>query len=66
MKRKKKGEYTYEDFSDTIDAAIKRQQYKWRLNAVKWFDFEDVEQIIKLHISKNGTCGIKSALLNRG
>ena len=52
MKRKKKGEYTYEDLSDIIDAAIKRQQFKWRLNAVKWFDFEDVEQIIKLHISK--------------
>ena len=52
MKRKKKGEYTYEDFSDIIDAAIKRQQYKWRLKAVRWFDFQDVEQIIKLHIAK--------------
>ncbi len=52
MKRKKKGEYIYEDFSEVIDAAIKRQQYKWRLNAVKWFDFDDVQQIIKLHISK--------------
>ena len=50
MKRKKKGEFTYEDFSDIIDAAIKRQQYKWRLKAVRWFDFQDVEQIIKLHI----------------
>ena len=52
MKRKKKGEYTYEDFSDIIDTAIKRQQYKWRLKAVRWFDFQDVEQIIKLHIAK--------------
>jgi hypothetical protein len=52
MKKNEKGEYTYEDFSDIIDAAIKRQQFKWRLKAVKWFDFEDVEQIIKLHISK--------------
>ena len=52
MKRKKKGEYTYEDFSDIIDAAVSRQRDKWRLNAVKWFDFEDVSQIIKLHISK--------------
>ena len=52
MKRKNKGEYTYEDFSDIIDAAIKKQQYKWRLRAVRWFDFEDVEQIIKLHIAK--------------
>ena len=52
MKRKKKGEYTYEDFSDIIDEAIKRQKHRWRLNAVRWFDFEDVSQIIKLHISK--------------
>ena len=52
MKRKKKGEYTYEDFSEVIDLAIKKQQYKWRLSAVKWFDFDDVQQIIKLHISK--------------
>jgi len=52
MKRKKKGDYTYEDFSEVIDAAIRRQQYKWRLNAVRWFDFDDVQQIIKLHISR--------------
>jgi len=52
MKRKKKSEYTYEDFSDVIDAAIKKQQYKWRLKAVKWFDFDDVEQIIRQHIYK--------------
>ena len=45
MKRKKRSNYTYEDFSEVIDLAIKKQQYKWRLNAVRWFDFEDVEQI---------------------
>mgnify|MGYP003145731166 CR=1 FL=1 len=44
--------YTYEDFSDVIDLAIKKQRSKWRLNAVKWFDFDDVEQIIKTHIAK--------------
>ena len=38
---------SYEDCSDIIDQAILRQKYKWRLNAVKWFDFDDVEQIIK-------------------
>ena len=51
MKRNK-GEYVYEDFADVIDAAVKKQRFKWRLNAVRWFDFEDVEQIIKLHIAK--------------
>ena len=43
---------TYEDCSDIIDQAITKQKYKWRLNAVKWFDFDDVEQIIKSHIAK--------------
>tara|TARA_Y100001937_G_C7115698_1_gene330030 strand:- start:176 stop:847 length:672 start_codon:yes stop_codon:yes gene_type:complete len=51
MKRKP-NKFTYEDFSDVIDAAIKKQRSKWRLNAVKWFDFDDVEQIIKTHIAK--------------
>ena len=49
---KKGSKYTYEDFSDVIDLAIKKQRSKWRLNAVKWFDFQDVEQIIKTHIAK--------------
>ena len=49
---KKENKYTYEDFSDVIDLAIKKQRSKWRLNAVKWFDFQDVEQIIKTHIAK--------------
>jgi hypothetical protein len=49
---KKRSKYTYEDFSDVIDLAIKKQRSKWRLNAVKWFDFQDVEQIIKTHIAK--------------
>jgi hypothetical protein len=40
----------YEDFSDLINIAIKRQRSRWRLDAVKWFDFEDVEQVIKSHI----------------
>ena len=48
----KRGEKTYDDCSDVIDQAIKRQRSKWRLNAVNWFDFEDVEQIIKSHIAK--------------
>jgi DNA-directed RNA polymerase specialized sigma24 family protein len=50
MKRSDK--QTFEDNSDIIDAAIKKQKNKWQLNAINWFDFEDVEQIIKIHINK--------------
>ena len=50
--KEKSNKKTYEDCSDIIDQAILKQKYKWRLNAVRWFDFDDVEQIIKSHISK--------------
>jgi hypothetical protein len=50
MKRKPK--YKFEDFSEIIDSSIKRQRAKWQLNAINWFDFDDVEQIIKIHIHK--------------
>jgi RNA polymerase sigma factor (sigma-70 family) len=50
MKRSPKQKF--EDYADVIDAAIKRQKSKWQLNAINWFDFDDVEQIIKVHIHK--------------
>ena len=41
----------YEDHAEDIDAAIKRQRSRWRLDAVKWFDFDDVSQVIKSHVA---------------
>jgi len=29
---------------------IKKRKAKWKLKAIVWFDFEDIEQIIKIHI----------------
>ena len=43
---------TYEECYDVIDAVISKFQPKWRLTAINWFDFEDVKQIIKLHVFK--------------
>lgn len=37
---------------EKIDAVIKKKKSKWRLKAITWFDFDDIEQIIKLHIYK--------------
>ena len=48
MSEKKK----YEDFQDLIDRAVKKQKSRWRLEAIKWFDFEDVEQVVKSHIAQ--------------
>lgn len=48
MPRSKKKRF--EDCADIIDAAIQRQRGKWQLDAISWLDYEDVSQIIKLHI----------------
>ena len=42
----------FEDCIDIVEEAIKKQRSRWRLNCISWFDFEDVEQVIKLHIYK--------------
>jgi len=40
----------FEDHIDIIETAIRKQRSRWRLDCIAWFDFEDVEQVIKLHI----------------
>jgi len=40
----------FEDNILIIEEAIRKQRSRWRLDCISWFDFEDVEQVIKLHI----------------
>ena len=49
MNSKKK---KFEDMYEIIDQVIKKRRNKWKLKAITWFDFEDIEQVIKLHIYK--------------
>jgi len=49
---KKKPKQKFEECADIIDDAIRRQRSKWQLDAINWFDFDDVTQIIKIHIHK--------------
>lgn len=44
------GSKRFEDYIDVIETAIRKQRSRWRLDCITWFDFEDVEQVIKLHI----------------
>lgn len=44
--------FTFEDKIDIICKAINKKRNKWQLNAITWMDFDDVAQIIKLHIYK--------------
>jgi DNA-directed RNA polymerase specialized sigma24 family protein len=44
--------HSFEDKNDIIEKAINRQRKKWQLTAIAWMDFDDVAQIIKIHIYK--------------
>ena len=63
MNRKKK---KFEDMYEIIDQVIKKRKNKWKLKAITWFDFEDIEQIIKVHIHKSGIYGINREQLSLG
>ena len=52
MTNPKPSQFIYEDKSDEIDLEVKKRRGKWFLDSLAWFDFEDVEQIIKAHIHK--------------
>lgn len=44
--------YTFEDKIESIDREIERRRYRWRLKAIPSIDFEDVSQIVRIHIYK--------------
>ena len=50
MAAKKPKKFKYEDRSLDIDTEIRKRRGKWFLDSLAWFDFEDVEQIIRAHI----------------
>lgn len=43
---------SFEEALPIIDKELKKRQHKWQLYAVAWIDYEDVKQIIRLHIWK--------------
>lgn len=50
MPRRKK--ILFEEKLPIIEVEIRKRRNKWQLNVLKWMSFEDVEQIIKLHVFK--------------
>jgi len=50
--QEKKSNYSFEEQYETINKEVKKRRNKWFLDSLAWFDFEDVEQIIKAHIYK--------------
>ncbi len=43
---------TYEDFVKEIDEEIAKKRSKWQLTAIAWISYEDVAQIVRIHIAK--------------
>ena len=52
MPRKKKKKLKFEDCSKKIDLEIKKRKKRWNLTALSWMDFDDVSQIIRIHVFK--------------
>ena len=52
MEGPEKNNFTYEDKAQEVETEIRKRRGKWFLDSLAWFDFDDVEQIIKAHIFK--------------
>ena len=57
---------TYEDKSDVIDEELRKRRGKWFLKSLAWIDYDDVAQIIRAHIYKNGDSGTRAAHSSHG
>jgi len=51
-KNKSKKGPTFEESIHLIDEEIRKRKNKWNLTALAWMDYQDVSQIIRLHIYK--------------
>ena len=50
--KKKKSSPSFEDSISIIDNEISKRRNKWNLSSLTWIDFDDVSQIIRIHIYK--------------
>ena len=51
-KKRKKTAPSFEESIPLINREIDKRKGRWTLNSLSWIDFEDVAQIIKLHVFK--------------
>ena len=49
---KRKPKVKFEDYIDIISEEIKKRKGKWTLTSIAWMDFEDISQILRIHIFK--------------
>ena len=51
-KKRRKDTPKFEECIDQIDQEIRKRRNKWNLTALSWMDFDDVSQILRIHIYK--------------
>lgn len=52
MRKRRKFKPSFEDCISIIDVEIRKRKNKWNLSSLSWIDFDDVSQIIRIHIYK--------------
>ena len=50
--KKRKPKIKFEENISIIDEEINKRRNKWTLSSIAWIDFEDISQILKIHIFK--------------
>ena len=50
--KKKQSSPSFEESISIIDNEISKRRNKWNLSSLTWIDFDDVSQIIRIHIYK--------------
>ena len=48
----KKKKITFEESIDLIDTELQKRKNRWNLTSLSWMDYDDVSQIIRIHIYK--------------
>ena len=52
MASMKKPHPKFEDCLPQIDVEIAKRRHKWNLTSISWMDYDDVSQILRIHIHK--------------
>jgi hypothetical protein len=50
MDKRKKKKPSFEESIDFINQEISKRRNKWNLTSLNWMDFDDVSQVIRIHI----------------
>jgi RNA polymerase sigma factor (sigma-70 family) len=51
-KKNKNRKKTFEESIDSVDAELQKRKNRWNLTSLSWMDYDDVCQIIRIHIYK--------------